>query len=108
MMDGLRRFFTGASCQNDGRSTGNRIATGVYPFATGLTAVLTHDQPAPGSGLESRGGLNQQGVGLVADGQHYIVYRNGEFGSSPRRNNSWYISTRPDNLAAPFWNRLCT
>ena len=29
-----------------------------------------------------------------------------EAGSSPRRTRSWYISTSPESVAAPFWNRL--
>ncbi len=29
-----------------------------------------------------------------------------EGGSSPRRTRSWYISTSPERVAAPFWNRL--
>lgn len=29
-----------------------------------------------------------------------------DLGSSPRRTRSWYISTSPDSVAPPFWNRL--
>ena len=46
-MDGRCGIFASAGGKDDGRGAGNSIATGVNPFAAGLAAVFTHNDPAP-------------------------------------------------------------
>ena len=80
-MDGCCGFFASTHGENDGGSTGGDIAAGVYHGFGGGHGFGIDNQAALAGGLQTLGGLADQGIGVGAQTHDHGVHIQNELGS---------------------------